>query len=160
MTSMKSVVTTRVDPTKAEKLYYESRALGNPETCPINARFPDLDEYGRSLGGGTYRLGKFDNASCSSFIYSPTSLIAHENNDRPILGPCSAGSRGGGDFLGVRRDRNPNNLYGELDRGNFKTGLNTLRPSESTPVYTTSYLDNTARPLTLSMNAITNPYIG
>jgi hypothetical protein len=157
---MKSVVTSRVDTAAADRLYYESRALGNPATCPINARFPDLDEFGRSLGGGTYRLGKFNDSSCSSYIYTPTLLIAQENNDRPILGPCAPGTRGAADFLGVNRDRTPHNLYGEGNRGNFKTGLNTMKPAEGTPSYTNSYLGNTARPLTLSMDAITNPYIG
>ena len=42
--SFKSAITTRVDPIDASRLYYESRAMGNPSTCPASAMDVDVDE--------------------------------------------------------------------------------------------------------------------
>lgn len=159
--SLKSAVTTRVDPTTALRLFSESRNLGNPATCPLGATEIDVDEWGRPQGGARHRLLKLNVPECSGKLYPVSRMLAHENATRPILGPCSHGDRGAGDFMyGSVRDRFPKNLYGEGTRGDFVSPFTSFKPDEGIPEYTTNYLPSTKRQLTLSHDALIKPYFG
>jgi len=157
--SMKSAITTRVDPQTAFRLFDESRQLGHPATCPMNALEPDTDEFSRPQGGARHRMIRLDDPACSQFVYSTSRKILHENAERPVLGPCNPGDRGGGDFLyGSVRDRYPGNLYGEGDRGAFVSPFLGLKPDEGQPEYTRTYEPQTAKPLTLSHDGLIKRY--
>lgn len=152
---MKSAITTRVDPVSALRLFDESRQLGNPATCPLSALDPDVDEFSRPQGGARHRMIKLDDSACSNFLYSTSRRIKHENAERPVLGPCNPGDRGGGDFLyGSVRDRYPENLYGEGSRGAFVSPFLGFKPDEGIPQYTKTYEPATARQLTLSHDGL------
>lgn len=157
--SMKSAITTRVDPLNALRLFDDSRQLGNPATCPLNAMDPDMDEFSRPQGGARYRLINLNDPACSQFVYTTSKKLKHENAERPVLGPCNPGDRGAGDFLyGSVRDRYPENLYGEGDRGAFISPFLGLKPDEGIPEYTKTYEPQTAQPLTLSHDGLIKRY--
>src|ERR1700743_2271666 len=96
--SMKSVITTRVNPSQAERLYADSRIIGSNMMCPAGAPYLNFDEYLRPVGSGKRGLNLND-ASCSSLVYSVKQKLGHENTERPILGPCNPGDRRGDDFM-------------------------------------------------------------
>lgn len=160
--SLKSAITTRVNPANAERLFQEGRSLGNPAVCPRSAQEIDVDVYGRPQGGSRYRLLELKDPACSHFVYTLNSRLKHENAERPILGPCNPGDRGAGDFLyGSIRDRFPQNLYGQGDRGKFVRNYEGIRqPDGPAPMYNHSYEPTTARPMTLSQDALIKPYFG
>lgn len=161
--SLKSAITTRVNPVDAERLFNDSRFLGNPEMCPKSAMNPDVDEWGRPQGGARHRLLLLNDASCSSSVYSLGQKIRHENAERAILGPCRPGDRGGGDFYGKGRDNFPKNLYGEGNRGNFVSPYKYLRQPEfgtPKPNYTTPFEPASARQFNMSQDALVTPYLG
>ncbi len=161
--SFKAAITTRVDPTQAERLFSESRQLGNPMCCPKSAMDPNVDEFGRPLGGARHRLLLMNDAACSQFVYPCSRKLRHENADRPILGPCDPGNRGAGDLIyGSARDHFPQCIYGEGCRGNFVSPyLTGIRSPEEFPedVHIT-YEKQTAKPLILSHDALTKPFRG
>jgi hypothetical protein len=160
--SMKAAITTRVNPEDSSRLYYESRALGNPATCPTSAISIDVDEYGRPMGGSGFRTLYLADPACSQFVYSTSRRIKHENAERPILGPCNPGDRGAGDFLyGTARERWPKQIYGpNQGRGDWVSPYtgHMMKPPEGKPVYTTNYPPSAARPLTLSHDALDRPH--
>ncbi len=160
--SLKSAITTRVNPANAERLFQEGRTLGNPAVCPKSATSIDVDVFSRPQGGARHRLLELRDPACSHFVYKLSSRLKHENAERPILGPCNPGDRGAGDFLyGSVRDRFPENLYGEGDRGNFARPYVGMRqPDGPPPAYTHSFEPTTARPMTLSQDALIKPYFG
>jgi hypothetical protein len=162
ITSLKSAITTRINPANAERLYNESRVLGNPAVCPLSAQAPDVDVYSRPQGGARYRLLYLGDAACSHFVYPTSQRLKHESAQRPIIGPCNPGDRGAGDFLyGSVRDRFPQNLYGQGTRGNFVNTYVGMRPADGPPpMYTTSYEQATARAPTMSHDALITPYFG
>jgi hypothetical protein len=156
--SMKSANTTRVDLDRANKLYSESRAMGNPQMCPITAINPDADVYSRPLGGAGYRMLNMSVPECSTYNYSTQRMLMHENALRPMLGPCSPDNMGGGDFLlGSSRDAQPSNVYGEGTRGHFQT---MQRPQDSIPYDSGIYTSSITRPMTLSQDAMIKPVYG
>ena len=118
--SLKSVTNTRVDVGQAQQLYSLTRALGDPRLCPATARKVDVDEFGRPLGGSGYRLYATNDSACSGFARPMQQRLRHENAERPNLGPCLQGERGGGDFMGYSRDRTTYGIYSPGDtRGAF-----------------------------------------
>jgi hypothetical protein len=153
--SLKSVVASRVDLGEADRQYYASRALGNPATCPRSAHNADVDEFSRPLGGNGYRLLYTADASCSQFTYPLSKLLAHENAERPNLGPCVFGDRGGGDLLAYHRDDIPKNIYGFGQRGNF---VSPAPIDEGVPI--SDALPHQMRPGTLSHDALIAPLRG
>lgn len=156
---MKSAIATRVNPDAANKLYSESRTLGNPAMCPLSARHVDADEFSRPLGGASYRLLLTNDAACAPFTYTPQRKLLHENAERPVLGPCNPGDRGGGDFLfGNVRDAYPKNVYGEGDRGNFEIYKRLAEPIPND--YSTEVTPDFRKPLTLSHDALIRPFYG
>jgi hypothetical protein len=149
ITSLKSVITSRVDLGQVDRQYSSSRALGHPDTCPISAMNPDVDQNGRPLGGSGYRLQYMDDPACSMFVYPLAKKLRHENAERPNLGPCMFGDRGGGDFLAYHRDDNPIDIYGFGTRGNF---VSTAPVDEGSPYYDAQ--SQPMKPNSLSMDAI------
>ena len=83
--SYKSAITTRVNPQEAEKLYSESRTLGNVMMCPASAVNINMDEYQRPVGGSKKNTLLLDDASCSSLIYPTNEKIRNENAIRPMF---------------------------------------------------------------------------
>ncbi len=164
ITSLKSAITTRVNPANAERSFHEARALGNPKICPRSAYFPNVDEWGRPVGNSVHRTLLVADAACSNYVYPLTRKLKHENAERPILGPCNPGDRGAGDFLyGSARDRFPKNLYGEGSRGNFSSPFVGFKQADGVPKmskYNVAFEPATARPPSLSHDDLVMPYFG
>lgn len=159
--SMKAVITTRVSPADADRLFSSSRQLGNPLMCPVSAQHPDVDEFSRPQGGAMHRMIHTNDAACSSYTLTVNKLLDYENAERPILGPCDPGNRGGADLQGQFRDHSPRNLYGQGMRGNFVNEYGQyLKPPEGTPHYVMAYEPATAAPLTISHDALIKPFYG
>lgn len=158
--SMKSVITTRVDPMQATRLYADSRIIGSTSMCPAGAPYINFDEYYRPVGGSSRRSLKLDDASCSSLVYSVKQKLGHENTERPILGPCNPGDRRGDDFLyGNFRSNMARNIYKDNKSANFVSpyqGSN-MREADQPSSIMSTYEPQTARSGSLSHNALIQP---
>lgn len=160
--SMKAAITTRVNTEDAFRLF-GSRSLGAGAFCPSGAPNINVDEYGRPVGGTGFKTLYLNDPACSNSVYSIQRRLRHENAERPILGPCNPGNRGGGDFLyGNVRTRWPEEIYGNNgDRGEWGSPYvnHMLRPPEGAPVaFNTTFPKSLAQPYTLSHDALDRPH--
>lgn len=160
--SLKAAIIGRVDPVLAMKLFDESRNLGNSQMCPSGALNIDVDEFGRPQGGAGHRMLRTDDAACSGSFYPARLRIKHENSERPIIGPCSPGNRGAGDFLyGSVRDRFPENIYGEGKRGSFMSIYGaSLNPKDNSIPVNLTIPSNSKQNTSFSHDAVISPYVG
>jgi hypothetical protein len=158
---MKSVITTRVNPSQAERMYADSRIIGNTMMCPAGAPYLNFDEYFRPMGGAGKRNLKLDDASCSSLVYSVKQKLGHENTERPILGPCNPGDRMGGDFLyGNARSNMMFNIYKDNKNGHFVSAYKDhMRAADQIPISRATYEPQSARMGMMSHNALIQPNI-
>jgi hypothetical protein len=125
---------------KTERLSSQRFNLGEGLMCPAGSGDIAFDIYGRVVSQNTLLL---NDSACSQYTdWSASRRIGVENNERPYLPICRAGSRGGGDPMGVGRDIQQQNLYGEGYQGNmirhYPTANNTPfdeRPQDPTPPY-------------------------
>lgn len=159
--SMKSVITTRVDPMQAMRLYADSRIIGSTMMCPAGAPYLNFDEYFRPMGGAGKRNLKLDDASCSSLVYSVKQKLGHENTERPILGPCNPGDRRGDDFLyGNMRSNYVYNIYKDGKNAHFVSAYgNHMRDADNIPANNAIFEPQTARLGSLTNNALIQPNI-
>ena len=116
--SLKAANSQRVDTRRAAEMYSGSRMLGDPNMCPASAQELQHDVYGRPASQQTLSVNL--DASCAAGSQFPAARqIATESYNRPYVPICAAGSRGAGDFMGVARDHNPQNMYGAGHSGDF-----------------------------------------
>ena len=156
--SFKSAITTRVNPETAQKLWSESRNLGNTLMCPAGAPSLSFDEFSRPVGGSPRKTLLFDDASCSPMVYSAGQYIRNENSQRPILGPCNPGDRLGADFmLGNMRSNITDNIYNTGTNKFVSVYGSHMKQPDEVPVMNHMYDPRTAKPLTTSHNALIQP---
>lgn len=89
------------------------------DTCPSSSHELMNDEYGRPVNQNTLDMRS---AECNPRAPHPQSASNHlqrENNERPYVQIAPSGLRGGADFMGLSRDRMPQDLYADGNRGNF-----------------------------------------
>lgn len=114
--TLKSSLQSRVNLANTERLGSQARNLGEGALCGAMAGLHN-DVYGRPVSQNTLRL--LDSA-CSNYTEFPAArIISIENSERPVQNLCSNGNCGGGDFMGVGRDRIQQNLYGWGNQANF-----------------------------------------
>lgn len=78
------------------------------------------DIFGRNVGQmGVDMRGAPQCNSVMPFGQTVTGHIVRENNERPYVQIGPIGDLGGGDLMGVGRDRMPQDIYGTGNRGNF-----------------------------------------
>jgi hypothetical protein len=122
--TLKPVELARVNPTRAVSLSSNARNLGEALMCPASAQHINFDIYGRPANQNTLPINH--DASCA--MQTQYDLARHlqiENQVRPYTPVASAGMRGPYDTMGVGRDLNPRDLYGEGPNGRFVRHYNT-----------------------------------
>jgi hypothetical protein len=149
--TLKAVIQSRVQPDTSERLYGESRTMGQGLMCPAGAGDIFFDIYGRPVSQNTLLL---NDSACSQYTaWSAARRMGVENNERPYLQICKAGNRGGGDPMGVGRDVQQQNLYGEGYQGNmikhYPTANNTPWEDEPHPS-SSEYTRNMIQPFNFS----------
>jgi hypothetical protein len=160
--TLKSVLESRVRPDISEKLASQRFDQGEGLMCPAGAGDISFDIYGRPSSQNTLFL---NDAACSHYTdWSASRRIGVENNERPYIPVCGAGSRGGGDTLGVGRDAQQQNLYGQGYQGNmvkhYPTGNNT--PWEEGPQHPSpsSYIGKMVQPFDFSHDSTSHLWRG
>lgn len=118
MQTLKAANSQRVDTRRAAEMYSGTRMLGSPDMCPASAQELQHDVFGRPASQQTLRVN-LDAACAQGSQFPAERQIAIESYNRPYVPICAAGERGAGDFMGVSRDNNPQNLYGSGYSGNF-----------------------------------------
>lgn len=120
--SLKAAMSARVDPATAQRLYSNSYNIGYPENCPI----PDgieltFDIYGREVPRSTLNTrGGIDGCSNNQYFNVQRRIAVENVIERPYVPIAQAGSRWGGDPMGVARNRQPKNVYNQGgDNGGF-----------------------------------------
>jgi hypothetical protein len=150
--TLKSSLQSRVNLTNTERLGSQARNLGEGALCGAMANLYN-DVYGRPVSQNTLRLL---DSSCSNYTEFPAlRLITIENSERPVQNLCRNGNCGGGDFMGVGRDRTQQNLYGYGYEGNFIRTYPTPNnapwdPKPAVPNY--PYYQYQIQPTTFSMD--------
>lgn len=115
--SLKSAQQMRVRQDRANRLGSSRQDLGEGLMCPAGSGVISFDIYGRPANQNTLTL---TDSACSNYTqFSSARRIEVENSERPYLNVCASGNRGGGDFLGVARDKFVQDLYGSGYGGNF-----------------------------------------
>jgi hypothetical protein len=109
-TSLHPVETRRVSVADAERVYSQSRILGDPMACSNIAKGVHTDVYNRPVHMDTLNLS---DAACSHYNSPARRRIAQETTHRPMIGPYRIGDRGSTDtWPGLARDATPHNIYG------------------------------------------------
>lgn len=168
MTSVRTlnpVITSRVDPANSERLFSESRQLGNPLMCPAGAMNPNIDQYFRPQGGAGFRLIKTTDSSCGRFLYPVKDRLIHENADRPHIYPCNADHDTGDTLLGSVRNNTEMNIYDSKDPRdiNYVSHYNNrkhIQKLNRNSLNNTAYNKNITRKNTMSHNALRDRYYG
>lgn len=130
---MKAVNLVRVNPTAAQRLYSESKQLGNPQFCGAGHERLEHDQYGRLVNG--YTVQNTTDASCGNLSqFNVTERLAIENSHRQYVAMPPAGQRGG-DTMNVGRRNIPRDVYG-TGRGGWARQYpgNNMPPPEQCPV--------------------------
>lgn len=91
--SSKAVNITRVDPVEALKQFDATRQMGSPLMCPASAIYVNIDSSGRQLGGNAHRMLTLTDPSCSALVYSLSTKLRDELNERPIFSPIESYNR-------------------------------------------------------------------
>lgn len=144
--SLKSVDQTRVNVASAERLFSQSRNLGNANFCNINNSLL-TDEFGRP---GNYKnLINTRSSDCAQYTYPISSFIQDENKIRPAQITDFRAMGGSVDTLGVKRDYIPTSLYNSSIDASFKTQGGMYKSPEPNFVYVPKY-----DPSTLRMNSL------
>uniref|UniRef100_A0A6C0JAY7 Uncharacterized protein n=1 Tax=viral metagenome TaxID=1070528 RepID=A0A6C0JAY7_9ZZZZ len=142
--SFKSVVTTRVSVPDAERIYSQSRQLGDPLGCAAVSRNYSADEFQRPI---PKNINLHFDSACSNFLSSVSKRMKDEDFHRPIIGPFKSGERGKVDLmLGVSRDQIPKSLYSGKN-GAFLSdfGGKIKEPQFGSKVYVPKYDSSTFR---------------
>lgn len=117
--SLKAAITARVEPAAAIRNWSNNYSLGYAENCPVHSADLDFDIYGRVVPHTTINtLGNTDGCGERSF-YNTQRLISVENLARPYINVAQAGSRWGGEPMGVARNRAAYNIYEHGRGGSF-----------------------------------------
>lgn len=111
--SFKSVLTDRVDTSKAWRMAAARLQGGDSSLCPAGGA-PYYDEYGRPASLDTITLTAGKAPECGFSSRRPASrLMGFEVQQRNLPPICGPGFRGGGDtLLGSARDVTVRGLYG------------------------------------------------
>lgn len=140
--SFKSVLSPRISVADADRVFSQSRTLGDPLGCPISAQTAYVDEFGRPSPNPD-KLLRLNDSACSNFVYPVQNVVMNEQVHRPILGPFAIGSRGKSDLmLGVSRDQIPVNMFDSHNGGYaFQSGYgNQLLPTNEQFKQPTQYI--------------------
>lgn len=151
---MKSALSTRVDVALANKLYSESRDLGQDAMCPAGAHNLNYDVYGRPVGIARQGI-LLNDAACSKYVYPASKRLLHESAERPYIATAPVGLRGGGDTMFGRsaRDHMPRQLYNASGRGDFVRHYANAANQPPHQEFGNTALYNAMPPSTLSMDA-------
>lgn len=152
--TLKSASSTRIDTGLAPELYSASRGLGESLMCPANAQLIQNDIYGRPASQNTLPM-KLDASCAQGSFYPADRIMAIENQARPYIPIAAAGMRGAGDLMGVGRDLNPVNLYGDGRSGSFVRQYSTPNnaPFEQVSRRVPMVFNRREQPSTLSMDS-------
>jgi hypothetical protein len=118
--SFKSVLTDRVDTSKAWRMAAARLQGGDPSLCPAGGA-PYYDEYGRPATIDTITLKAGLAPECGwSSTRTAGRLMNFEVQARNLPPVCAPGFRGGGDtMLGSARDVTVTGIYGPAGRSPF-----------------------------------------
>ena len=133
--SLKNIRTATVNTGLAPN--FDTSFKQNLRFCPAGASENRYDDFGRYVKN-PLAVRNFNDPACSQFVYSVGENMNNENYGRPYISAPAPGNRNYGDRLGVHRDNQPANLYGEGHqfKRSYFTGSD-YQPSPSTP-----YLQN------------------
>lgn len=132
--SLKAIRTSTVDTGMAANYYTALRQ--SPSMCVAGADQNRYDDYGRRVNN-PLAIRPYNATECSPYVLTTGDVINRENNERGYVTIQKPGARGAGDFLGVKRDRAVNNLYGNSQDNGFKRDYfsgNNAGPSQSYPM--------------------------
>ncbi len=157
--TLKSALDSRVRIDQAERLGSQRQNLGEGLMCPAGSHAIANDVYGRPVSQNTLLL---NDAACGNYTeFSARRRIEIENQERPYVPVCAAGLRGAGDFMGVGRDFQPQNLYGTGYQGNMVRhypSANNAPPSCGPKGPRYPYAVKRVQPFSFSMDASSNNF--